>query len=125
MLLGFEQEDILQRLNLGSLDRAESAELAAAMVGEQPPEALVRWLDERSLGNPLFSIGLLQALLDEGADLASPALQHLPEGLAERVMSRLKTQYPRLGAHWAGQQAITFAIAVQNSCHRSGATRPA
>jgi DNA-binding CsgD family transcriptional regulator len=45
---------------------------------------------ERSQGTPLFAGGLLRALMDEGADLARPTLQVLPEDLTERVALRLR-----------------------------------
>src|SRR5262249_61778477 len=47
--------------------------------------ALVSWLAGRSRGYPLFVIGLLRALLDEGADLIQPRLARVPESLAGRV----------------------------------------
>ena len=52
---------------------------------EVPPRPLVDWLADRSRGNPLFALGLLQALIDEGADLSAPVLHAIPEALAERV----------------------------------------
>jgi DNA-binding CsgD family transcriptional regulator len=72
-------------LELGALDRETVSDLAGALLNDLPPAALVDWLAERSRGNPLFALGLLQALLDEGADLSAPALHSLPEELAERV----------------------------------------
>jgi class 3 adenylate cyclase/DNA-binding CsgD family transcriptional regulator len=91
VLLGLEQEELLTRLELRPLPTGAVSELAGAVLGEAAPEALVGWLNERSRGNPLFTIGLVRALLDEGADLAAPRLRRLPETLAEQVAARLGT----------------------------------
>src|SRR5207245_75674 len=64
--------------------------LAEVVLDRQPPGPLITWLAERSRGNPLFALGLLRALIDEGSDLSSPTLRNLPEGLLDRVTSRLK-----------------------------------
>jgi DNA-binding NarL/FixJ family response regulator len=85
-----EQESVLRRLRLDLLDVEALNDLAAGMLGERPPPQLVTWLDQRSRGNALFALGLLEALLDEGADLTAPALKRLPEDLAERVETRLR-----------------------------------
>jgi DNA-binding CsgD family transcriptional regulator len=90
LLFNLEQEDLLVRLEVRPLDAGAVSELAAAVLGEAPPEALVGWLGERTCGNPLFTLGLLRALQDEGADLGAPRLRRIPEGLAERVAERLK-----------------------------------
>src|SRR5256885_5432924 len=89
LLLGLEQENLLLRLNVGPLDRQAIGELAETVLEEPPPRVLVEWLTLRSRGNPLFALGLLRALLDEGGDLAAPELRYLPEDLVERVASRL------------------------------------
>src|SRR5262249_61896910 len=68
-------------------------ELAAA-VGPGPPPGLVEWLGERTRGNPLFALALLQALAEEGGDPAAPSLRSLPEAVTARVASRVR----RLGA---------------------------
>ncbi|HEV3364459.1 MAG TPA: AAA family ATPase, partial [Acidimicrobiia bacterium] len=91
ILLSLEQDGLLSRLTIGGLGRERIGELAAAVVGNDPPAGLVTWLLDRSRGNPLYALGLLRALLDEGADLAAPRLRHLPEDLAERVRSMLAT----------------------------------
>jgi class 3 adenylate cyclase/DNA-binding CsgD family transcriptional regulator/tetratricopeptide (TPR) repeat protein len=95
VLLALEQEGVLRRFPIEALRRDDVARLAqrfvdAASVGEP----LVNWLMERSQGSPLFAIGLLRALLDEGGDPADPRLQSLPEDLAERVTARLKALAP-------------------------------
>jgi len=89
VLLGLEDEGFLRRLRLTPLDAAAVGALASDVLAQPAPPALVDWLAERSRGVALFALGLLQALLDEGADLAAPALRSLPEGLAERVSGRL------------------------------------
>ena len=89
ILLGLEQDGLLTGLPLRPLSSEAVCELVAGVLREQPPLALVGWLEQRSRGNPLFTLGLLRALLEEGADLGAPRLQRLPEGLAERVTARL------------------------------------
>lgn len=91
ILLDLEQEQLLERLPVTPLPRPVMGDLAAAVLpGTTVPAALVDWVADRSLGNPLFAVGLLQALQDEGADLAAPQLRSLPEGLADRVLGRLR-----------------------------------
>jgi DNA-binding CsgD family transcriptional regulator/tetratricopeptide (TPR) repeat protein len=85
-----EQDLTLTRIGLEPLDRPELEELAAAFYGEIAPGALVDWLAGHSHGNPLFALGLLQALADEGAPLSHPRLRAIPEPLVERVKSRLR-----------------------------------
>jgi DNA-binding CsgD family transcriptional regulator len=90
VVLGLEQEGMLTRLELSPLNREELRQLVEAFVMGAPPRALIEWLDQRSRGNPLFALGLLHALVDEGADLAAPELRSLPEELAERVGARAR-----------------------------------
>jgi DNA-binding CsgD family transcriptional regulator len=91
VVFGLEQETLLERLELGPLGRDHLRDLAESVLDEPPPTALVDWLAERSRGNPLFALGLLHALVDEGADLsAAPVLGSLPEELAERVAARTR-----------------------------------
>ena len=106
VLLALEQEGVLRRFPIEALRRDDVARLAqrfvdAASVGEP----LVDWLMERSQGSPLFAIGLLRALLDEGGDPADPRLQSLPEDLADRVTARLKALAP-------GERATLELVAV-------------
>lgn len=89
VLLRLEQDGLLIRRPVVPIGEAHLAELAGGMLGADPPPALVRWLAERSRGNPLYAIGLLRALLEEGADLGAPVLRRLPEPLAGRVGLRL------------------------------------
>jgi class 3 adenylate cyclase len=90
VLFGLEQEALLHKVLLRPLDRDAVGKLAEEAIGSQPSEALVNWLTERARGNPLFALELIQALLDQGADLSHPELRSLPGGLAQRVSSRLK-----------------------------------
>ncbi|HEY2764320.1 MAG TPA: AAA family ATPase [Pseudonocardiaceae bacterium] len=90
VVLGLEQEARMRRITLAPLEAEAVTELASVVVGAQPPTALSRWLLDRSLGNPLFALSLLQGLLDEGAELSSPGLSTLPQYLAERIAQLLK-----------------------------------
>ena len=90
VLFGLEQEGLLHKVVLRPLELDAVGKLAEEAIGKEPSEALVNWLAERARGNPLFALELIQALLDEGADLSRPSLRALPGGLAERVSSRLK-----------------------------------
>jgi DNA-binding CsgD family transcriptional regulator len=85
ILLRLEQDGALRRLELLPLDSGALAELAGAALDDVASPALVDWLAERSRGNALFALGLLQALVEEGADLSAPTLRSLPEELKERV----------------------------------------
>jgi class 3 adenylate cyclase len=91
VLFGLDQDGFLRRLPLTPLHAAGIAELAEAVLHSPPAPALVSWLTERSSGNPLFALGLLRALVDEGADLDHPELRRLPEDLAERFQGVLAT----------------------------------
>jgi DNA-binding CsgD family transcriptional regulator/tetratricopeptide (TPR) repeat protein len=86
VLVGLEQDDALVRLGLQALADESVAALTRAVLGaDDVPPTLTSWLAERARGYPLFVIGLLRALLEEGADLAQPRLARVPEGLAGRV----------------------------------------
>jgi DNA-binding CsgD family transcriptional regulator len=86
VLVGLEQDDALVRLELQALTDESVAALARAVLGPgYTPPALVPWLVGRSRGYPLFVIGLLRALVEEGADLTQPRLARVPESLAGRV----------------------------------------
>jgi DNA-binding CsgD family transcriptional regulator len=93
-LLALEQEDCLRRLPVEPLSVDGLRELAAAVGPGDPPPGLVEWLGERTRGNPLFALALLQALAEEGGDPAAPSLRSLPEAVTARVASRVR----RLGA---------------------------
>jgi class 3 adenylate cyclase/tetratricopeptide (TPR) repeat protein len=89
-VLSLEQEGFLTRLAVHPLEPDALSRLAAGVLGAEPPMPLVDWLAKRSRGNPLFALGLLRALAEEGADLSAPRLRHLPEGLAERVAAQAR-----------------------------------
>lgn len=91
VILGLEQDHLLRRVELQPLDAQSVGDLAEVVTGRPPAAALVDWLAQRSGGNALFALGLLQALLDEGADLTAPQLRSIPERLADRVRTRLST----------------------------------
>jgi DNA-binding CsgD family transcriptional regulator len=86
---GLDREGRLTRVHLEPLTADGLAALAEAVLGRTPPPALVDWLRHRGQGNPLYTLGLLGALLEEDADLANPDLHHLPETLTDQVTSRL------------------------------------
>ncbi|HEY7262164.1 MAG TPA: AAA family ATPase [Trebonia sp.] len=86
VLAGLETDDVLIRLGLQALTGESVAALTRAVLGaDDVPSALVSWLVERSRGYPLFAVGLLRALIEEGADLARPRLARVPESVAGRV----------------------------------------
>lgn len=91
-VLSLEQDGLLERVVLQPLDRDQVKELANAVL-DRPvaPASLVDWLFERSLGNPLFAIGLLRSLMEQGGDLQRPQLSQVPDELEERVRLRLRT----------------------------------
>lgn len=85
-LLALEQELAIHRVHLPPFTRADVCQLAAtAAQQDTAPPALVDWLVNHSQGNPRFAIGLLEALIDEGADLRTPALCGVPQGLARWI----------------------------------------
>jgi class 3 adenylate cyclase/ATP/maltotriose-dependent transcriptional regulator MalT len=91
VLHALEQEGVLRRMVIEPLTRDDITRLAEAVIdpGKVGPP-LVDWLMERSQGSPLYALGLMRALLDEGGDPANPQLESLPEDLAERVSTRLE-----------------------------------
>ncbi len=93
-VLSLQQDGLLGRIDVGPLGRPALADLIQTIIGRQSPGALVKWLDDRSGGNALFALGLLRALLEEGADLEAPGLRALPEDLAERARARLANLEP-------------------------------
>lgn len=91
IVFALEQEGKLRLLRLEPMRRDELVELARLETDvDLVPESLVGWLEDRSRGNPLFALGLLAALLDEGGNLARPSLTAVPEDLRERVLARLR-----------------------------------
>ncbi|MGH3784833.1 MAG: helix-turn-helix transcriptional regulator [Pseudonocardiaceae bacterium] len=91
----FEQESLIRRLKLAPFSRADVAALAADILGpDRVPVALVDWLMARSQGNPRLAAGLLEALVDNGADLRAPALDRVPESLARWVRTEVARLEP-------------------------------
>jgi DNA-binding CsgD family transcriptional regulator len=89
-LFELDEDGSLQRLEVSPLDRNTTRELAGTIIGQQPPAALVDWVDQRARGNPLYVISLVRALLEEHADLSAPGLRRLPEGLTDRMAARTR-----------------------------------
>ena len=89
-LLGLEQDGILARHQLSGLSREEIGELAAGVLEREPPPVFTDWLFTRSGGYPLFALGLVRTIVEQGGDLTAPTLERVPEELSDRVMSRLK-----------------------------------
>ena len=75
-----EQDDLLRRLTLEPLGADALADLAAGVTGERATPVLVEWVEQRSRGNPLYAIGLLRALLEEGANLQRRPCAVSPKG---------------------------------------------
>ena len=90
VLLGLEQDGILARQQLTGLSREEVSELAAGVLEREPPAVFTDWLFTRSRGYPLFALGLVRTIVEEGGDLTAPTLERVPEELSDRVMSGLK-----------------------------------
>src|SRR5437868_143754 len=90
VLLGLEQDGILARQQLTGLSRDEVSELAAGVLERDPPAVFTDWLFTRSRGYPLFALGLVRTIVEEGGDLTAPTLERVPEVLSDRVMSGLK-----------------------------------
>jgi ATP/maltotriose-dependent transcriptional regulator MalT len=89
-LFELDEDGFLQRLEVTPLNRTTMRELAQAIIGQPPPEALIDWVGQRAQGNPLYVISLVRALLEEHADLSAPSLRQLPEGLTERMAARTR-----------------------------------
>ena len=90
VLFELDQDALLSRIEVSALAVPAVKDLTEAVIEGPAPRVLVEWIFERSRGNPLFAIGLLRALMEEGGDLTAPHLQRLPESLTERVTSELR-----------------------------------
>lgn len=83
VLHALEQDAMVRRIQLSPLSLEDLRELAAGVLGrDRVPSVLVEWLVTHAQGNPRFAVGLLEALVDNGADLQAPALDEVPEKLA-------------------------------------------
>jgi tetratricopeptide (TPR) repeat protein len=97
-----------ERIELHPLSRSETRTLTTALVGgDEPPQALVDGIFERSGGVPLFVEELLLALRQEGLLVRDPAtrrwklasdaaFQGLPEGIEGVLQARLDALRPDL-----------------------------
>jgi DNA-binding CsgD family transcriptional regulator len=84
------QQGVLHRIRLAAFDSADLGLLTRATVGAtEVPSALETWVMDRSQGNALFAVGLVQALIDGRHDLNTPQLQHVPAELSDRVVAQL------------------------------------
>src|SRR5918998_1606489 len=82
VLHALEQEAMVRRVQLSPISWDDVHELAAEVLRrDRVPPALVDWLMARAHGNPRFATGLLEALIDNGADLQAPALEEVPQKL--------------------------------------------
>jgi DNA-binding CsgD family transcriptional regulator len=90
VLFELEQDALLSRMEVAALALPAVKDLAEAIIERPAPRVLVDWIFGRSRGNPLFAIGLLRALIEEGGDLTAPHLRRLPESLTDRVTSELR-----------------------------------
>ncbi len=86
VLQALEREAMVSRVQLSPISREDMQELAAEVLRrDRVPCALVGWLLDRAHGNPRLAVGLLEALVDNGADIQAPALDEVPEKLARWV----------------------------------------
>jgi DNA-binding CsgD family transcriptional regulator len=91
VLLDLDREGLVTRVALDPLEPGAVADLAHAVLGRSAPAPLAQWLTERSRGNPLFALGLLRALEEEGVDLSAPSLRRVPQHLADQVLGWLRS----------------------------------
>jgi class 3 adenylate cyclase/tetratricopeptide (TPR) repeat protein len=78
-----ERSDTLQ-IHLGPLGRADGAAIIAAMVGGEPPAALVDAVTRKAEGNPLFTEEVTRGFVDDGIVLRTargPVLTRPPDQL--------------------------------------------
>lgn len=90
VLAWLEKDRILLRLPVPPLQPQAVGELAESFLGSPPSAALTGWLVEQSRGNAMYALSLLQALVEQGADLDSPHLRSLPDALAGVVKTQLE-----------------------------------
>lgn len=89
VLVDLDELESLRQLNLEPLDDAALRELAEDVLARPVGKDVLDWLWDRSRGIPLYAIGLLHAVNDEGGDAGRPGLRSLPEELTARVQVRL------------------------------------
>lgn len=94
VLHALEQDAQVRRIELAPLTRQDIRELAADTLElHQVPAGLVDWLAARAQGNTRFTVGLLDALAENGADLQAPVMDRVPAHLARWI----RTELSRLG----------------------------
>jgi DNA-binding CsgD family transcriptional regulator len=91
VLFGLEQDGVLTRLDLQRLKESHVRELAERVLGQpSAPPGLTAWLFRKSQGNPLFTLSLLDAVLETGVDLLAPRLAGIPQALYAWVAERVE-----------------------------------
>lgn len=90
-LLGSLLQDwVARELALAPLDRSAIWELARRSLGrDDVPATVAEWLYQKTLGNPLYALGYLQALVEKGGEPDPAALGSVPDTLRRRVGARL------------------------------------
>jgi DNA-binding CsgD family transcriptional regulator len=88
VLVDLAERDALRSVEVGPLDDGALRELAEDVLARPVGKDMLDWLCDRSRGVPLYAVGLLQAVNDEGGHVGA-GLRLLPEGLTERVQVRL------------------------------------
>jgi DNA-binding CsgD family transcriptional regulator len=88
VLVDLEERDALRRVEVEPLDARALRELAEDVLARPVSKDMLDWLCDRSRGVPLYAVGLLHAVNDEGGPVGA-GLRLLPEGLTERVQVRL------------------------------------
>jgi predicted ATPase len=91
MLRAIMRERATSLLTLGVLAPTEVAELATRTLGRRPDETLLRVVQQRAEGNPLFILELLRLLAASGrvGALAPPDSNLLPDTIREVIGRRL------------------------------------
>jgi DNA-binding CsgD family transcriptional regulator len=89
VLSTLEQQGLIHRVQLGPLTAEDVRELAATLVPQHVPSALVERVIARSQGVPMFAVRLLEALAEEDADLTRPEFDSVPRTLADWVRTEV------------------------------------
>ncbi len=103
VLANLRREGLAERLLLGPLTMAESAELVEALAGAVPAASVLEVIERQAEGNPLFITELVSELASDGHDLTRPdtaaAALAVPESvreLTERHLVRLSAAANRV-----------------------------
>jgi DNA-binding CsgD family transcriptional regulator/tetratricopeptide (TPR) repeat protein len=96
VLHDLERSAMVRRIQLSPLGGDSIRELATRILNrDRVPSTLVDWLMTRARGNPRCTVGLLEALVDSGAeadmgtDIQGPTVGRVPETLARWVRTEL------------------------------------